>query len=246
MGGDLADNRGEGLHGRTNDSPSMGSLPPRVESCRSAPSKSLEAEGFTAEEIRDVEKVVPDLNVLVYRPRVGRSIADAADAAIELRNLSGKPVAFKFNDTLLVASKDDSPASLTERYLAPFIALQSARWSPERIAAHNAEKEARSEALEKTFESLPEFLRAWVVGNGTANYGRELDIEVARDAKLVADTLKTVEAVKQWYRSSHDEQQRHVPGLSEGHSGFSFSQMAHLAIAYLEHTQKNSRAGNGD
>lgn len=197
------------------------------------------SEEFSAAEIAEIRHRAPDLDILVYRPRIGCSIADAAEAAIDLRNLSRQTVVFRFGETLLIAGRDESPASLTERYLAPFHAREKAHWTSERIAAYNAEKLARTEALENTFATLPPFLRTWVIGNGTQKYSRELDIEIARDAKLVADTLKTVEAVKQWDRSSYDEQQRLVPGLSEGHSGFSFSQMAHLAIEYLNATNRS-------
>lgn len=50
---------------------------------------------------------------------------------------------------------------------------------------------------------------------------------------LIADTLKTPEAVQAFSKADNDEQNRLVPGLDQGHSGNSFTFSYRLAFEYL-------------
>lgn len=203
---------------------------------------SLRSEGYTPQQIEQVHAEVGELDFAVLRPGIGKTITQAAGTALELCKASGKAIVFKFNNTVLVARPEDTPSTITDRYLAPFVAQHAAYWTPERKAAYDNEQKIRAKSLEQAFNDLPEFLRSWVVGNGENNYGRTLDIEIARDAKLLVDTLKTSPRIVEWFKLSAHEQNRMVPGLSEGHSGFSFSQMANLALAYLQNLE-NAQSG---
>ena len=190
--------------------------------------------GFSAEEIAKIAEKVPDLNVKILKPMAGDSIEGTSADAVLLVKGTGCPVAFKFNDTLLVVSHGDSQESVVKAYMEPIEAARKAYWTPERIAEKEAKEAAFKGDTERAFEKLPEFFKKWISEIEGKNYGRELDIGIAKDAHLVATTLKTPEAVETWYKLGHEQQMQAVPGISEEHSGLSFGQMARLAHAFLK------------
>jgi hypothetical protein len=119
-------------------------------------------------------------------------------------------------------------------YREPIEAAHKAYWTPERIAEKEAKEAAFKSEMEKAYEQLPEFFKKWISECEGKNYGRELDISIAKDAHLVATTLKTPEAVETWYKLGYEQQIQAVPGISDRHSGFSFGQMVRLAHTFLK------------
>lgn len=174
------------------------------------------------------------------RPLGGDSIDYIARFAIELRDQVGKPVVFKFNDTVVVVGPQDTIQTARDAYMAPIEAAHKAYWTPERLAEKEARETAFKAEMDAAYETLPRFLKDWVDSCSDRNYGRNLDIAIARDAHLVATALKTPDAIREWYDKPSDEQLKAVPGLSDGHSGFSFAQMTKLALAYLDSESKRA------
>jgi hypothetical protein len=185
---------------------------------------------FSEGDIKTIAEKVPDLNVKILQLDCGAIINNTAADAVQLVKLTGSPVVFKFNDSVMVVSHGDSAESVVHAYMAPIEAERKAYWTPERIA----EKEAREAAIDKAFEKLPKFFQKWISESGGGDYGRELDIGIAKDAHLVAKTLKTPEAIKDWSTLEYEEQIQAVPGISKGHSGFSFGLMGRLASEFLK------------
>lgn len=196
--------------------------------------EKLTKAGFSAEEIAKIAEKVPDLNVKILNPVAGDSIERTSADAVKLLKQTGCPVVIKFNDSLLVVSHGDSPESVVKAYMEPIEAARKAYWTPERIAEKEAKEAAFKADMERAFEKLPEFFKKWISESEGKNYGRELDIGIAKDAHLVATTLKTPKAVETWYKLGYDQRMQAVPGISEGHSGFSFGQMVRLAHAFLK------------
>jgi hypothetical protein len=196
--------------------------------------EELTKAGFSAEEIAKIAEKVPDLNVKTLQPMAGDSIQGTSADAVQLVKETGCPVVFKFNDTLLVVSQGDSQESVVKAYMEPIEAAHKAYWTPERIAEKDAKEAAFKADMESAFEKLPEFFKKWISESEGKNYGRELDIGIAKDAHLVATTLKTPEAVETWYKLGYERQMQAVPGISDGHAGFSFGQMVRLAHAFLK------------
>lgn len=185
---------------------------------------------FSEDDIKTIAGKVPDLNVKILQLDCGAIINKTAADAVQLVKLSGCPVVFKFNDSVMVVLHGDSAESVVQAYIAPIEAERKAYWTRERIA----EKEAREGAMEAAFEKLPKFFQNWISESGDGNYGRELNIGLAKDAHLVAKTLKTPEAIKDWSTLEREEQMQAVPGISKGHSGFSFGLMGRLASEFLK------------
>ena len=185
---------------------------------------------FSEDDIKTIAEKVPDLNVNILQLDCGAIINKTAADAVQLVKFSGCPVVFKFNDSVMVVLLGDSAESVVQAYIAPIEAERKAYWTPERIA----EKEAREGAMEAAFEKLPKFFQNWISESGDGNYGREGNIGLAKDAHLVAKTLKTPEAIKDWSTLEREEQMQAVPGISKEHSGFSFGLMGHLASEFLK------------
>jgi hypothetical protein len=57
---------------------------------------------------------------------------------------------------------------------------------------------------------------------------------VCTQAVLIADKLKTPEAIKEWKKLEYGKQQAQVPGLSDDHSGNTFGAACYLASIYLQ------------
>jgi hypothetical protein len=174
----------------------------------------LKTEGFSAEQIDAIEARFPGTELRVYRPALAEPVSDVAQAMIELTESTNVPVVSKVGSVLLIAELKNTAQSAVDRY--------------------TAEETAQAKYAESHFKELPDFLKTWVNGCGDRNYGRVLDIQIAADAKLVADELKTPEAIQTWADLPSKEQCNRVPGLSSGHSGASFAQVVGLAIGYLE------------
>lgn len=75
---------------------------------------------------------------------------------------------------------------------------------------------------------------------GYKNYddGGKLDQVIITDAKKVYETLKTPEAINEFYKASFEKQQEMVKGLDDGHSGFSFSCVCNNAYRYATYAQE--------
>lgn len=190
--------------------------------------------GFSAEEIAKIAEKVPDLYVKILKTRFGDSIEGTSADAVQLVKEAGCPVVFKFNASLLVVSQGDSQESVVKAFMEPIEEANKAYWTPERTAEKEAKEAAFKADMESAFEKLPEFFKKWISESEGKNYGRMLDIGIAKDAHLVATTLKTPEAVETWFNLGYEQQMQAVPGISDGHSGFSFGQLVRLAQAFLK------------
>jgi hypothetical protein len=96
-----------------------------------------------------------------------------------------------------------------------------------------AKEAAFKSEMQKAYEQLPEFFKKWISKMDGKNYGRDVNTLIAKDAHLVATTLKTPKAIEAWYQLRPKEQMRAVPGLNDGH-GQSLGQVANLAIRFLK------------
>ena len=193
----------------------------------------LKEAGFTKEEILRIKEQVANLNVNILKPLGGDHIEQVAQDAVKLSEQTDSSVVFKFNGYVIVVSKGKTSQEVVNDYNAKTEAAAKAYWTPERIAQEEAKKVDRHNELEAIYPTLPKFFQDWITRQGENNYGRDGDIVIAKDAYLVASTLKAPEAVKEWYDLDYEKQIEIVPGISDGHSGFSFSQMANLAYHYL-------------
>lgn len=102
-------------------------------------------------------------------------------------------------------------------------------------SAWDTEKEsyfARISALPPEFHARFERFRA---GNPDFDwrYG-EYELMVCEQAVVIADALKTVDAVKTFQKQSWENQKKAVPALSEEHSGNSFNCAIVIAAHYLK------------
>ena len=80
-------------------------------------SESLRQKGFTAEDIASIKSRISDLDVNVLEHRFYQpNIEQAAEKAINLRDLSNKPVVAKYGETLLIATAEETKDSLRLAY----------------------------------------------------------------------------------------------------------------------------------
>lgn len=77
--------------------------------------------------------------------------------------------------------------------------------------------------------------------NIDAGFGRQYNIFSMEQGILIAEALKTKEAIVEFNNKSWDEQKRLVPGLDDGHSGNTFNMALRFAIAYLPQLLVNRR-----
>lgn len=72
-------------------------------------------------------------------------------------------------------------------------------------------------------------------------FGREYNLFAMEQAIVIADALRTKEAIIEFKDKSWDEQKKLVPGLDDGHSGNTFGMASIFAIAYLPQLLVNLR-----
>lgn len=109
-----------------------------------------------------------------------------------------------------------------------------------------ADKQKRRDEFEQTgrakldadYVSLPAEFKRRLDGLRRRNPNFRWEFEgyemmVCRDAALIAQTLKTVDAVREYGAAGYDEQRRLVPDLSDDHSGNSHGAAVRLAWLWL-------------
>ena len=141
---------------------------------------------------------------------------------------------------LVIIVIGETPQEVISDYNAKTEAASKAYWTPERIAQKEARKAKFHKDMENAYEKLPKFFQDWVFKNEKGMYERDSIIEIAKDAYLVATTLKTPEAIIEWFILDHDIEIKKVPGISDNHSGVAFLQVARLACYYLESENKKT------
>jgi hypothetical protein len=109
-----------------------------------------------------------------------------------------------------------------------------------------AEQRRKVEALERSrperdakIAALPEPLRKRIerfqrtLGGWRAEH-EPYEIFVCQQAALIADALKTSEAIRAFHARPYEEQRAAVPGLDEGHSGNTFGATCRLAQLLID------------
>jgi O-acetyl-ADP-ribose deacetylase (regulator of RNase III) len=205
---------------------------------RAVRERELAQAGFSPEQVEEIAKRSPHLDVVVLVPEAGERITTSAADAVALTEITGSTVVIHFNRHLVIVSPGNTLDEVVKTYQDAVQAAHDAYWTPERIAQDEASKSSMTSAIERELQALPEFFKEWVVACGDKNYSRELNISIAKDAHLLASTLASPAALGAWFKLSYAEQMNAVPGLRQDHSAFSFHQVAHLAMQYLEVTAK--------
>lgn len=125
--------------------------------------------------------------------------------------------------------------------------------NPAAIKAQAEYHAACIKEMEEAFHELPEHCKEWVLEQQQTECRRSLteqqasedrasDILVARDANLIAKTLLTPEKIERFRKLSPQAQDFYVQGISEHHSGFTFSVAVDLAIKFAKYTQNKDTA----
>ncbi|MEY4668990.1 MAG: hypothetical protein RL518_1689 [Pseudomonadota bacterium] len=241
MAGASSDDRGTTNHGKgPQDTEADLSSSKGSDALISARKGVLQKEDFSEEEIAKIAQKAADLNVKILKPMAGDSIDHTAGDAVQLMQEHNCPVVFKFNSQTMVVSHKDTMEGVVAAYHAELDEAYKRYWTPERVAEKEAKDAAFKAEMNQAFETLPEFFKKWVVDARSSIYGRDLDILISKDAHLLATTLKSVEAIENWYQLDHGAQMSAVQGLSNHHSGGSFSLMVNLAARFLK-----AEAGQG-
>lgn len=98
-----------------------------------------------------------------------------------------------------------------------------------------AELDAKYAALPPIFQRRIDKFRA---NNPDFRWKYEgYEMFTCEQAVVIADALKTREAIEAWRDLSWEEQRRAVPGLSDDHNGNTFGAACVLAVLYLEHPE---------
>lgn len=187
----------------------------------------LKDNGFSVDDLSDIEREIPDLNVKVLKFSENDSIQDIADAAVSLSSQMASPVVFKFKDVLMVVKQDQSVKGVIEGFDDYYKVMQRIR--------------AYAEKMRIAYEQLSEPLKAWVSrcnesqGEDVGRWKECLpatNIKIALDAQLIAKTFKTANAVRNWH--SNYGKREPVPGFDNDHSGNTLGVMVGLACALIE------------
>lgn len=91
-----------------------------------------------------------------------------------------------------------------------------------------------------------EFFNTLLGGGIDKGFGLEYNLFCCEQGILIADSLQSEEKIKEFHKSSWDEQKKMVSLLSDGHSGNTFGMSCRLAIAYLPMTKSKIRDGKID
>ena len=92
--------------------------------------------------------------------------------------------------------------------------------------------------MEKKMENDLKSFDEYFAGYKNYDNGGKLDQVIIADAKKVFETLRTPEAIEGFYKADYKKQQEMVPGLDDGHSGFSFGCVCQSAFRYATYAQK--------
>jgi len=103
----------------------------------------------------------------------------------------------------------------------------------QKLAANIADHDARIAALPKVFrERLEKFQRDG--GHAFRRDYEDYELFCCEQAVLIADTLKTPDAIADFKIKSWTEQKQLVPGLDDEHSGNTFGSACAMAFVYLK------------
>ena len=72
-------------------------------------------------------------------------------------------------------------------------------------------------------------------------FGRQYNLFCMEQGILIAEALKTKEAIIEFKDKDFDDQKKLVPGLDDGHSGNTFGMSLRFAISYLPQFLANRR-----
>ena len=199
--------------------------------------------GLSVDEIDRIREKVPDLDVALFKPHISSSdeeiCKEAADFAKDFMVVvMHSPTEVQF------VQKGDTADQIKAALGVLREEKKRAFWTPERLAVKEAKLalQAAETALfdsemEKALPKLPEYAQRWVQDHSDAdNHERALAISLAKDAHLMARTLKTPENLRSWYDLKEiREMERAVPGFKDDkYSGFMLGQMAKLAEYFMD------------
>jgi hypothetical protein len=181
--------------------------------------------GFSTADINKISNKVPDLDVMILKITPVTSIQAASIDAVNLVAIAGRPLVFKFNDILMVVLVGDSADSVEKAY----IEMTEKHLTPEYVANKKAEEAAFKAEMEAAFAQLPDFFKEWVP---TGTYPREQNIEIARDAVIVANYLSANSPFKDFENFPAELAANPLEGMSGVHSGNALNMIIVLAQKY--------------
>ncbi len=120
----------------------------------------------------------------------------------------------------------------------------NAKLNREHEQAMRDEFEKNRADMDRRYEALPPIFRARLdkFRNNNPEFRWKFEgyeLFVCEQAVLIADNLKTFEAIDRFHQSdSWESQKAAVPGLDNGHSGNTFDMACRLAIDYVTHPER--------
>lgn len=113
------------------------------------------------------------------------------------------------------------------------------QWCRDEEAKRQKELEENLPAMDAKYAALPEVFRLRIDKFRGNNPTFRRDFEsyemfCCEQAVVIADALKTSDAVRKWADLPFEEQKASVPGLGDGHSGNTFGCACSLAVLYLD------------
>lgn len=105
-----------------------------------------------------------------------------------------------------------------------------------------AKFEANREAMDAKYAALPKCFRDRIDRFRTNNPDfrwkfETYEVFTCEQAVIIADALKSADAIRAWHGLSWKDQKAAVPGLDDGHSGNTFGMACRLAIDYLQNQE---------